>query len=370
MLRDADRKELEASKIAAPANCGEGPRSNSSATLVQRGYQKLDPQPAKTAIDQKVVETKGGPDKPTWVVSDQLKINATSLNAAEQEVSRIQGEIAKRQAAVNDLDQQRIAALKESDDAQKASDAAKGRESVDLYKKYSDAKKKAADLQSQMDVINGQLMPLQKDLEIAVGQQQIMQGAVAELENESKRLDDGWKEVQSKIAAQTDLIAQIAAAPAPPTTQTSEAPSAAGQSITAKATILAATVKDADASLSSAAEAIQSAIDEFKKAGDDANKAGLEMSEMATDHPALASIVKIAHESLSVHGYKLRQATAERVLGELQLTEGRRSFGADQASRDAHAADGRGESTASQGDRRCVAGQCDEGSADVGREQL
>ena len=124
MLRDADRKELEASKIALQI-AALGAQLGNSATLVQ-GYQKLDPQPAKTAIDQKVVETKGGPDKPTWVVSDQLKINATSLNAAEQEVSRIQGEIAKRQAAVNDLDQQRIAALKESDDAQKGLRRRKG----------------------------------------------------------------------------------------------------------------------------------------------------------------------------------------------------------------------------------------------------
>ena len=94
----------------------------------------------------------------------------------------------------------------------KASDAAKGQESVDAYKKFSDAKKKAADLQAQIDLINGQLMPLEKDLEIAAGQQQIMQGVVAELDAESKALDDGWKDIQSKVAAQTDVITQIASA--------------------------------------------------------------------------------------------------------------------------------------------------------------
>jgi hypothetical protein len=318
-LRDADRKELNASRIALQI-AALGSQLGNSATLVQ-GYQKLDPKAAMAAIDDKITQTKGSPDKPAWQATDQLKVNVSSVSAADAEVSRIQGEIAKRQAQVNDLDQQRVAALKEADDSQKASDAAKGQESVDLFKKYSDAKKKAADVQSQIDVINGQLMPLQNDLEVAVGQQQIMQGAVTALQDQSKSLDDGWKEIQSKIAAQTDLIAQIASAPAPASTQPSETPSAAGLSITAKATILAQMVKDADDARSRAADSIQAAIGEFDKAVTSANQAGTEMSELASDRPALESVVKIAHEVISVQAYKLRQATAERVLGELQMSK-------------------------------------------------
>ena len=98
MLRDADRKELAASQIALQI-AALGAQLGNSATLVQ-GYQKLDPGPAKKTIDQKIVDTKGGPDKPTWTVMDQLKINMTSLNAAQQEISRIQGEIAKRQTQI------------------------------------------------------------------------------------------------------------------------------------------------------------------------------------------------------------------------------------------------------------------------------
>ena len=109
MLRDADRKELAASRIALQI-AALGAQLGNSATLVQ-GYQKLDPKPAKDAIDQKIVEIKGGPDKLTWVASDVLKLSTISLSAAQQEVSRIQGEIAKRQTQVKDLDGQRIAAL-------------------------------------------------------------------------------------------------------------------------------------------------------------------------------------------------------------------------------------------------------------------
>jgi hypothetical protein len=318
-LRLADRKELAASQIALQI-AALGAQLGNSAQLVQ-GYQKLDPSAAKTAIAQDVVQVKGSPDKPAWQVTDQVKITAPSVAAADQEVARIQGEIAKRQTQIKDLDAQRVAALKEADDAQKASEAAKGRESVDLFKKYSDAKKQAADLQSQIDVINGQLMPLQNDLEIAVGQQQIMQAAIAELENQSRTLDQGWKDIQSKIQAQTDLIAQISAAPAEATTEPSETMVAAGKSIAVKATILAQTVKDAEEVRGKASEALQQAIDEFGKAASDANQAGNDMSTEASDQPALQSVIKVAKEVLSVQGYKLRQATAERVYGEMMLSK-------------------------------------------------
>jgi hypothetical protein len=140
------------------------------------------------------------------------------------------------------------------------------------------------------------------------------------MEAESKALDDGWKDIQSKIAAQTDLITQIAAAP-DPSTQPSDPPSAAGKSIALKATILAATVKDADDAREKAAEAIEAAITEFKKAGDQAGTAGQEMSEQAIQQPALASVIKVAKEVLSVHVFKLREATAQRVLGEMQMSK-------------------------------------------------
>ena len=74
------------------------------------------------------------------------------------------------------------------------------------------ARKKAADLQANIDLINGQLMPLQLDLAIAQGQQQIVQAAINAYQEESKELDDGWKDVQSKVDGCKDLMKQIASA--------------------------------------------------------------------------------------------------------------------------------------------------------------
>src|SRR5256885_16590835 len=110
-------------------------------------------------------------------------------------------------------------------------------------------------------------MPLEKDLDIAVGQQQIAQGAVKEFQDESAALDAGWKDIQSKVSAQMDLIKQIASAADPsPSTQPSETPVASGKSIAVKATILAQTVKDADDARQKAIQPITRAIEEFGKA--------------------------------------------------------------------------------------------------------
>src|SRR5207302_1688872 len=163
-----------------------------------------------------------------WIADD--KTNIASLSAADQEISRIQGEIAKRQNEMKEVDTQRVAALEDAEKAMKTSESTKGRESVDSYKQYSDSKKKASDLQ---------------------------------------------------------------------------------------ATILAQTVKDADDARQKAIESITSAIEEFGKASDSANTGGREMSELADKQPGVASVVKIAKEVLAPQVYKMRQATAERVLGEM-----------------------------------------------------
>jgi hypothetical protein len=312
-LRDADRKELAASRIALQI-AALGAQLGNSATLVQ-GYQKLDPGAAKTAIDQKITEAKGGPDKPKWIQD----ANIASLAAADQEVSRVQGEIAKRQAEMKDLDTQRIAALDEAEKAMKTSESTKDRESVDAYKAYSDAKKKAADLQTRIDQLKGELMPLEKDLDIAVGQQQIAQGAVKEFQDEAAALDAGWKDVQSKVSAQMDLIKQIAAA-TDASTQPTETPVACGKSIGVKAQILAQTVKDADETRQKAIDSVNQAIEAFGKASDAANTGGREMSELADRQPGVKSVVDIAKQALAPQVYRMRQATAERLLGNMQMT--------------------------------------------------
>ena len=96
---------------------------------------------------------------------------------------------------------------------------------------------------------------------------------------------------------------------------------AAGKSIALKAAMLATVVKEADDSRQKAADAIGTAITEFKKAAEQAGVAGQEMSEQAVQQPALASVIKEAKETLSVHVFKLRQASAERVLAEMQLSK-------------------------------------------------
>ena len=183
VLRDAERSDLTASQIALQI-AAIGAQLGNSAVLVQ-GYQKLDPSAAKAEIEKRITEATGAPNQAKWITEGN--VNIANLNAATQEVSRIQGEIAKRQGQIKDLDTQRVAALEEADKAMKSSDASKGQESVDAFKQGSGARKKAADLQANIDLINGQLMPLQQDLAIAQGQQQIVQAAINAYQEESSR---------------------------------------------------------------------------------------------------------------------------------------------------------------------------------------
>ncbi len=117
MLRDADRKELEASKIALQI-AALGSQLGNSATLVQ-GYQKLDPIEAKAEIQKKIEEVQGGPSQAKWI-SDA---NIASLSAADQEVSRVQGEIANRENQIKDLGTRRDALLADADKSLKASES-------------------------------------------------------------------------------------------------------------------------------------------------------------------------------------------------------------------------------------------------------
>jgi hypothetical protein len=315
MLRDADRKELEASKIALQI-AALGSQLGNSATLVQ-GYQKQDPIEAKADIQKKIGEVEGGPSQTKWI-SDA---NIASLSAADQEVSRVQGEIASRENQIKDLSTRRDALLADADKSLKASESAKGQESVDAYKKYSDTKKQASDLGTQIDLLKGQLMPLQNDLATAQGQQRILQGAIAEFQKQSQTLDTGWKDVQSKIAAQVDLMKEIASGSDSITTQPAENTSAAGKSISVKATILAQTVKESNEARDNAEKMIEDAAKNFEAASSSANNAWREMSELEQQQPQLRSILKIAEEGLSELQFRQQQAVAERVLGELYLSK-------------------------------------------------
>lgn len=315
MLREADQKELEASKIALQI-AALGSQLGNSATLVQ-GYQKLDPIAAKAEIQKKIAEVEGGPSQTKWIA----EANIASLSAADQEVSRVQGEIANRENQIKDLTTRRDALLADADKSLKASESAKGQASVDAYKKYSDTKKQAADLATQIDLLKGQLMPLQHDFATAQGQQQILQGAISELQKQSQLLDSGWKDVQSKIAAQIDLMKDIASGSDTSSTQPAESASAAGKSIAVKATMLAQTVKESDEARGNAEKMIDDAAKQFAAASASANTAWREMSELVANKPAMASVVQITRAVVAPQVFTVREAAAERILAEMHLAK-------------------------------------------------
>jgi hypothetical protein len=210
----------------------------------------------------------------------------------------------------------------------KASESAKGQASVDAFTKSSNATKQAADLQTQMDVINAAIVPLQQDLAVAQSQKQTLQKVVAELTDESQTLDEGWQGVQNKIQAQIDLMKQIASAPgntstgaAASTSQPDLPISAAGGSIEMKAAALAQAVAAADKARDDATKNLEDAIKNFRDAQTSASSAVSKLQLAELDQPNLKAVYDQAIAVIDPQAYRFRQADAQRTLAAMQISQ-------------------------------------------------
>jgi len=134
--------------------------------------------------------------------------------------------------------------MAQADQAAKQSEKQTGRESVDSFKKSSDLRKQAADLATQIETAKAQVVPMQKDLLVAQGQEAVINDAIAEFQKQGQLLDEHWKAVQTQIAAQQGLAKEITEGGGGAATQPAESFDAAGKSITEKAAALAQLVEE------------------------------------------------------------------------------------------------------------------------------
>src|SRR5262249_49511194 len=159
-----------------------------------------------------------------------------TLAAITQNISKLEGEISQKQGQIKQLNDQRAALLAQADQAAKTAEKQTGKAVLEPYKQASDLRKHAADLGTQAETLAAQIVPLQKDLAIAQGQQVVLNNAVAEFQKQAQLLDEHWKAVQAQIIAQQELAKQITGggAPSEPTTQPAETADATGKSINDK----------------------------------------------------------------------------------------------------------------------------------------
>jgi hypothetical protein len=283
------------------------------------GYRKSDPKPVRASIDQKIAEAQGGPDKPAWFTSDKSQI--PTLSAVTQNISRLQGTITQMQGQIKQLDDQRNALLIQADEAAKASAKQTGQQAVDSYKKSSDLRKQAADLATQTETLKARIVPMEKDLAVAQGQQAVLNNAIAEFKKQADLLDQHWKTVQTQIAAQQELAKQIAsgAGASAPSTQGAEGSETAGKSIAEKAAALKQLVSDSDKLRDAAIDNLTAASSSFDQAFTTAQTARTQLGQMAQNEAIKLNSeasFKAQMDATNPMFYKLRRAAAEQAIGD------------------------------------------------------
>lgn len=172
-------------------------------------YAKLDPKPVLDALALKVAEVQGSADKPAWFTHDDARI--PTISAVKQEISRLEGEIAKCQQQANSLADQRAAALAEAEKTTQLALAGQGGKSLDLYKQSADLRKKAADLATEISRINAALLPLQADLAIANSQQTVLNETLEQFQQQAAQIKDQWTQIQKQGEAQSSISQSILA---------------------------------------------------------------------------------------------------------------------------------------------------------------
>jgi hypothetical protein len=304
-------------------------------------YRASAPTAAQADAKKKLAEAQGGGDKAVWIAAENA--NVPTLAAVKQDVSRLQGEIAKRQDQIKQLEQQRLAAAAEADKNRQASDNEKGNKSVETFKIAAAAQKKADDIATQIDVVAASIIPLQRDLAVAESHQAAAAQAIENLTKQIDTINNGWKGTEQQIATQAQIAANLvgAAGGAAP------AEGAPANTINDKAQLLSQKVLEAQAAFNEADSRLDNAIKHYGDAASAAQKLASEVNTkrqgvdrnspyskafeelMATVNPSIYKLGQaeatqlratgLASQAISLLGQQRMMQTVQPILAEAKL---------------------------------------------------
>jgi hypothetical protein len=236
-------------------------------------YRASAPTAAQEDAKKKLAEAQGGGDKAVWIAAENA--NVPTLAAVKQDVSRLQGEIAKKQDQIKQLEQQRLAAAAEADKNRQASENEKGNKSVETFKIAAAAQKKADDIGTQIDVVAASIIPLQRDLAVAESHQAAAAQAIENLTKQIETINAGWKGTEQQIATQAQIAANLVGAAG------SAAPAEGAEpanTINDKAQLLSQKVLEAQAAFNEADSRLDNAIKHYGDAASAAQKLASEVN--------------------------------------------------------------------------------------------
>jgi chromosome segregation ATPase len=274
------------------------------------GYRASAPTAAQEDAKKKLDAVQGGGDKAVWI--EAANANVPTLAAVKQDVSRLQGEIAKKQDQIKQLEQQRQAAVAEADKNRQASENEKGNKSVETFKIAAAAQKKADDIGTQIDVVQASIIPLQRDLAVAESHQAAAAQAIESLNKQIETINGGWKGTEQQIATQAQIAANLvgAAGGAAP------AEGAAANTINDKAQLLSQKVLEAQAAFNEADSRLDNAIKHYGDAASAAQKLASEVNTKRQGVERNSPYYKAFDDLMATVNagiYKLGQAEAQQL---------------------------------------------------------
>jgi len=190
------------------------------------GYRALEPTEGRKAVAQIVTAAQKG-DNGVWVAGTAP---IASLDATKQHEQDLQKQIDDLTHQRDDLNAKRMQALADAANFGQQADASSGKESVGFYTQASNQRKEAADDETKIQALEGQLLPLQQDLAVAQLQDKATADIITGFSDQTQQMDNGWKAVQSHIDEATafskSLIEGATGADAPAPTPPPAAPAA------------------------------------------------------------------------------------------------------------------------------------------------
>lgn len=316
LINDAQAGNLEIARLIWDITFLGAQIQNSNTTIA--AYKQFNP----TAVQQfnalQVAAAQGAPDKPVWL--DAPAGALPSLTAVKQEISKLQGAIAQKQEQIKQLNAQRTTVAADADKFNKSAATKKGKEGVVEFRKASDLRKQAADLQTKIDVVTAQIIPLQADLTIAQDRETAATKAIAEFQQLQQGVDSGWQQIQQQVAAQTAVATTVlSGAGAAATTQPSPV------SITAKSARLSEVTKKSKEAYDAAVQTLTDAISHYKDAVEAAEGLQRGLQVRMSNDPSLTgtpleTAIKTEIESLHAINFRLAQANTTEMLASLHAS--------------------------------------------------
>ena len=292
-------------------------------------YDKYDPKPAHDAIAASIAAVQGDANKPDWIKNGSTSI--PSLSAVKQEISRLEGLIATQHDQQKSLEDRRAQVLNDADAASRSSDASKGQQSVDEFKRASDLRKQSGDLAVQIEKTQADTRPLDAALKVAQGQQSILQDAIKQMQDESDALDAGWKSLTEVLAGQSTLAKQILSTngnTVPPTGKSDTNAmlfAAAGASLSEKADALSKLQEDLKNRRATVEATLRNSISHYVEAATTAQEIYAKYDTKIKDPNNTTREETIAWTDLqklyNPANYKLDAATTQRLLASVYASE-------------------------------------------------